>query len=325
LQSEPALDSIRGVIGFVKTVDAGSFAAAARELGVTPVAVSKNVQRLEQQLGVRLLRRSTRKLSLTDEGRLFYERCTGPLQELASAHSAVKDRGAAPSGVIRVTSISPFGRNYVVPLLASFSRLYPAIRVELQLDDALSDMVAEGFDVGIRAGELREGTLVARPIAPLYFVVCGAPSYFAEAGVPATPADLARHNCLRLRDAGGRGINWRLGAQREPVAPPVDGNFIANDMTTLVMAALHGHGLVCAPLPLVLPLFRAGALRPVLTQSLTHGVQLFIHYPNRRNLPVRVRTFVEFLLERLRCNPDLGADAQALLAPFVGPAAAAPG
>src|SRR5471030_3047126 len=124
------VESIRGVIGFVKTVAAGSFAGAAKDLGVTPVAVSKNVQRLEQQLGVRLLQRSTRMLRLTDEGRLFYERCTGPLQELESAHSAVKDKGRAHAGVLRVTSLSPFGRNFVVPLLPAFSRRYPGIRVE---------------------------------------------------------------------------------------------------------------------------------------------------------------------------------------------------
>ena len=312
------MDSIRGVVGLVKTVAAGSFAGAARELGVTPVAVSKNVQRLEQQLGVRLLRRSTRKLSLTDEGQQFYERCTGPLRELESAHAAVKERGAAPSGVLRVTSISPFGRNYVVPLLAEFSRRYPAIRVEMNLDDSIADMVSEGFDVGIRAGEMRDGTLIARHIAPLPFVVCAAPAYLARAGVPSTPADLARHNCLRLRDRGtGPGFNWRLGPLREPVAPPVDGNFVANDMTTLVMAALHGHGLVLAPLPLVLPLLRAGALVPLLTDWVASGVQLFIHYPNRRNLPARVRSFVEFLLEQLRSNPDLDTEPQVLLAPFI--------
>ena len=113
------MEGIRGVIGFVKTVAAGSFAAAAKELGVTPVAVSKNVQRLEQQLGVRLLQRSTRKLSLTDEGRLFYERCTGPLQELEGAQSAVRDTSRTPAGVLRVTSVSPFGRTYVLPLCPS--------------------------------------------------------------------------------------------------------------------------------------------------------------------------------------------------------------
>ena len=318
------VESIRGVVGFVRTVAAGSFAGAAKALGVTPVAVSKNVQRLERQLGVRLLQRSTRKLSLTQEGRIFYQRCTGPLAELESAQSAVREKGSSPAGTLRVTSLTPFGRTYVLPLLPEFSRLYPRIEVELHLDDSVSDMIAQGYDVGIRAAEMRDGSMVAREIAPLHFVVCGAPSYFAEHGVPATPADLTHHNCLRLRGRGAqpdRALNWMLGPKRTPVTPPVRGNFFANDITTLVAAAVHGQGLVLAPLPFVLPLFRAGTLVPALPEWISRPAHLFIHYPNRRQLPVRVRSFVNFLLERLRKNPDLGSDAQTLIAPFSGTSA----
>lgn len=312
--------SIHGVVGFVRTVAAGSFAGAAKVLGVTPVAVSKNVQRLERQLGVRLLQRSTRKLRLTEEGRLFYERCTGPLQDLESAQSAVRQKGSSPAGPLRVTSLSPFGRTYVLPLLPAFSRLYPRIEVELHLDDSISDMIAEGYDVGIRAGEMRDGSMVVREIAPLHFVVCGTPAYFAEHGVPATPADLAMHNCLRLLARGARpgsALNWVLGPNKSPVTPPVRGNFVAGDITTLVAAAVHGQGLVFAPLPFVLPLFRAGSLAPVLPESISRPAHLFLHYPNRRQLPARVRSFVNFLLEHLRGNPDLGSDAQTLVAPFL--------
>ena len=210
------IESIRGVIGFVRTVAAGSFAGAAKELGVSPVAVSKNVQRLERRLGVRLLQRSTRKLSLTEEGRLFHERCIGPLRELESAQSAVKDKGRSPAGKLRLTSISPFGRTYVLPLLPAFSRLYPEIEVELHLDDAISDMIAEGYDVGIRAGEMKNGTMIVREIAPLHFIVCGAPSYLARNGMPQKPADLASHNCLRLRSrpAPAKPLNWLLGPEQ---------------------------------------------------------------------------------------------------------------
>ncbi len=305
------IESIRGLVGFIRTVAAGSFSGAAKELGVSPVAISKNVQRLERQLGVRLLQRSTRKLRLTEEGRLFYERCTGPLRELESAQSAVREKGTSPAGRIRVTSITPFGRTYVLPLLPAFSRLYPRI----------SDMIAEGYDVGIRAGLIRDASMVVREIAPLHFVVCGAPSYLAERGVPRTPADLAKHNCLRLRgrDASpDRALNWALGPKRTPVAPPVRGNFIANDITTLVAAAVRGQGLVCAPLPLVLPLFRAGSLMPLLPEWILQPAQLFLHYPNRRHLPTRVRSFVNFLLDHLRQNPDLASNPQGLVAPFLG-------
>jgi DNA-binding transcriptional LysR family regulator len=221
------MKSIRGVVGFVRTVEAGSFAGAAKKLGITPVAVSKNVQRLEQYLGVRLLQRSTRKLSLTEEGRLYYERCTGPLRDLENAQSAIAEKGRSPSGTLRVTSLSPFGRTYVLPLIPAFSRRYPAIEVELHLDDAVSDMIAGGYDVGIRAGEARDGTMVMREVAPLHFVVCGAQSYLADRGIPSTTADLSKHNCLRLRGRGpaARSINWLLGPVNSRFRPPSEAIF----------------------------------------------------------------------------------------------------
>ena len=312
------IDGTRGIVSFVRTVAAGSFSGAAKELGVTPVAVSKHVQRLEQQVGARLLQRSTRKLSLTEEGRLFYERCAAPLQELERASAAVREKSSSPAGVVRLTSITPFARTYVLPLLPAFSRLYPRIEVELHLDDQLSDMIAERYDVGVRAGAMRDASIVVRDIAPLHFVVCAAPSYLAQHGVPSTPAELSAHNCLRLcRDGrADRPLNWMLGPEHHPVTPPVRGNFVANDITTLVVAALQGQGLVLAPLPLVLPLFRAGALAPVLPQWVSQPAHIFLHYPNRR-LPVRVRSFVNFLLDNLRGNPDLGPDAQSMIAPFL--------
>jgi DNA-binding transcriptional LysR family regulator len=310
---------IRGVVGFVRTVEAGSFAGAAKALGISAVAVGKNVQRLERQLGVRLLQRTTRKLSLTQEGRQYYERCVGPLRDLENAQSAIAEKGASPSGSLRVSSLSPFGRAYVLPLLPLFSRLYPAIELELHFDDAVSDMMTGNYDVGIRAGEARDGSMVMREVAPLHFVVCGAPSYMAERGVPLEPAELAGHNCLRLRGRGpsARTLNWSLGPGKLALSPPVTGNFVAHDIPTLVTAAVQGQGLVFAPLPFVLPLFRTGALRPVLPQCVAQPARVFIHYPSRRHLPARVRVFVNFMLEHLRGNPDLTSDPQTLLAPYV--------
>jgi DNA-binding transcriptional LysR family regulator len=310
------VESIRGVIGFVHTVAAGSFSGAAKTLGVTPVAVSKNVQRLERRLGVRLLQRSTRKLSLTEEGRLFYERCSAPLRELEGAQVAITEKGRSPVGTVRVTAVSPFGRAYVLPLLPAFSRLYPRIQIELQLDDAVSDMIAQRYDVGIRVGPMRDGSMVVRDIAPLHFVVCGSPGYLAERGLPRLPTDLARHNCLRLkRPNAPRALDWQLGPSVERVA--VDGNFVAGDLTTLVTAAVHGQGLALAPLPFVLPLLRSGALLPVLPDCTAAHAHVFLHYPNRRNLPARIRVFVDYLLDHLRKHPDLTADPATLLAPFV--------
>ena len=314
------MKGISGAVGFVRTVEAGSFAGAARKLGITPVAVSKNVLRLEQRLGVRLLQRSTRKLSVTEEGRQYYERCVGPLRELESAESAITEKGRSPSGTVRVTSLSPFGRTYVLPLIPAFSRLYPGIELDLRFDDAVSDMIAGGYDVGIRAGAARDGSMVMRDVAPLNFVICGAPSYFAQRGIPLTVADLSKHNCLRLRGRGSAtgSLEWRLGPKGSANSVSIKGNLIAHDITTLVAAAVHGQGLVLAPLPFVLPLFRTGELRPVLPECVSQPARIFIHYVSRKNLPVRVKAFVSFMLEQLRGNPDLTSDPQALLAPFVG-------
>ena len=311
------MKSIRGVIGFVRAVEAGSFAGAAKTLGVTPVAVSKNVQRLERQLGVRLLQRSTRKLALTQEGRAYYERCIGPLRELENAQAAITEKGKSPAGALRVTCLSPFGRAYVLPLVPGFSRLYPGIELELHLDDAVSDMIAGGYDVGIRAGEARDGTMVMREVAPLHFIVCGAPSYLAERGVPLSMADLSKHNCLRLRGPAGQSAPWRLGPRQSSELAAITGNFLANDIPALVTAAVHGQGLVLAPLPFVLPLFRTGALRPVLPECVAQPARIFVHYVSRKHLAARVKAFVNFMLEHLRSNPDLTSDPQILLAPFV--------
>jgi DNA-binding transcriptional LysR family regulator len=312
--------SIRGLVGFVQAVEAGSFAGAAGKLGISPVAVSKNVQRLERDLGVRLLHRSTRKLSLTEEGRVYYERCIGPLRELEVAQSAIAERGRSPGGALKVTCLSPFGRTYVVPLIPAFHRLYPGVEIDLHLDDAVADMIANGYDIGIRAGEARDGSMVMREIAPLNFVVCGAPSYLAERGIPAAPADLLNHNCLRLRGRGptARSAHWRLGSGKRAVSLPVTGNFLARDLTTLVTAATHGQGLVFAPLPMVLPLFRTNALQPVLPNHVAQPARIYIHYATRKHVPARVRVFVNFMLEHLRGNADLTSDPQKLLAPFIG-------
>jgi DNA-binding transcriptional LysR family regulator len=268
---------------------------------------------------VRLLQRSTRKLSLTEEGRAYYERCTGPLRALENAESAITEKGRSPTGTLRVTCLSPFGRTYVLPLIPSFSRLYPGIELELHLDDTVSDMIAGGYDVGIRAGKPRDGTMVMRKVAPLYFVVCGAPSYLAERGVPVTVADLSNHNCLRFRRRGtaSHPLHWRLGSTESGASPALNGNFLANDITALVTAAVHGQGLVFAPLPAVLPLFRTGVLRPVLPQCISQPVHIFIHYASRKHLPARARAFVNFMLEHLRRNPDLISDPQVLLAAFI--------
>jgi DNA-binding transcriptional LysR family regulator len=317
-----AMSSLLGITNFVRTVRAGSFAGAARELNISAVAVSKNVAALERALGVRLLNRSTRALSLTEEGRAFHERCAEPLRALEDAAASAKSSAESPGGLIRVTSLTPFGRGYVIPLLSKFARLYPQIEIDLRLNDSVVDMAADGFDIGIRAGLVKSPSVIAREICNLNFVVCGAPSYFAQRGVPKLVEDLARHNCLRLAltqaavKADERMLNWRVGPAREWLAPPAQGTLIANDFNSLELAAIGGVGLFNAPLPLVMPHFRSGALRPVLPQCRSSALSIYLYYRSRRNQPARVRVFVDFLLEHLRGHPDLVDDPTLLCAPF---------
>jgi DNA-binding transcriptional LysR family regulator len=313
------MDSIRGLLSFVKAVSTGSFAAAARELRVSPVAVSKNVARLERQLGVRLLQRSTRKLGLTGEGKLFYETCSAPLHALEGAHNAVRAKARSMAGTVRVTSITPFGLSYVLPLIPTFSERHPDVEVEFHPDDAVSDMIAQGYDVGFRVGRIQGATLIARKVAVLRFVVCGSPQYLARCPAPKNPAELASHNCLRLRHpASGRLLDWTLVRDGEQVRPALRGNFVSNDLLALIAAAVHGQGLVYAPLPRVLPHLRRGELKVVLPDWLSPSFDVFLHYPSRRGLPARVRAFVDFIIDALAANRDLHTPAQLLIRPFRG-------
>jgi DNA-binding transcriptional LysR family regulator len=316
------MSSLLGITNFVRTVRAGSFAGAARELGISAVAVSKNVSALERTLGVRLLNRSTRALSLTEEGRAFHQRCAEPLRALEDATASAKSSSEASGGLVRVTSLTPFGRGYIIPLLQRFSQLYPQIEVDLQLDDRVVDMVAGGFDIGIRAGRIESPAVIAREICDLNFVICAAPSYLSQHGTPQTIEDLSRHNCLRMTaqspstNSEHRAVNWRIGPTREAVDPPVRGTLIANDFNGLEQAALSGVGLFNAPLPLVMPHFRSGLLRPVLPQCRSSGLSIYLYYRSRKNQPARVRVFVDFLLEALRAHPDLATDPLKLCAPY---------
>jgi LysR family transcriptional regulator, transcriptional activator for dmlA len=320
------MSSLVGVTNFLRTVRAGSFAAAARELNVSAVAVSKNVAALERELGARLLNRSTRALSLTEEGRIFFERCDQPLREIEQAFAVAKHASDSPTGLLRVTCLSPIGRGLVVPLLRDFGKLNPSVQIDLRLDDTVIDMVAQGVDVGIRVGNLVDPAIIARKVSNLPFVICAAPAYFAQYGVPKTVADLSRHNCLRLSNrSDGNGanakppnaaINWRIGPAREAVSPEVNGTLIATDFNALEQAALNGIGLFHAPLPLVAPHFRSGLLRPVLPSALSNSLSLYIHYRSRRNQPARMKAFVEFMTERLRSHPDLAATPKSLCTGF---------
>jgi DNA-binding transcriptional LysR family regulator len=312
------MKSLKGITSFVAVASSGSFSAAAKLLGVSAVAVSKNVATLERQLGVRLLQRTTRTLSLTREGQMFYRQSAGPLQELEAAQTVIKQSAKSLSGLVRITSAMPFGMGYIMPLIPEFQIAHPKVQIELHLDDAVSDMVAQGYDVGIRVGMLRDSTRVVRSIAPLPFVVCGSAEYLKLRGWPETIDDLIHHNCLRLRRSGRENpMQWRLQGNNSHTDKRIQGNFFVNDFAALAQAAIQNQGLICVPLALAMPLFRAGQLRPVLTDHIDPTLTVYLHYPNRKNLPARTRSFIDFALERLRLEQDLQMPFAELVAPFI--------
>jgi DNA-binding transcriptional LysR family regulator len=220
------MESLRGIVAFVRTVSAGSFSGAARQLGVTTVAVSRNVQRLERELGVRLLQRTTRSLSMTEEGRRLFEATRGALSALETAHEAIAERVSEPSGLVRILAVTGFSRLYVVPLLATMRARFPRLSFELQSSDRVVDMVEEGFDVGIRVGQVSDGHVVVRKLADVPRVICAAPDYLASraaecrrrlASCPSTSASLIGRRRPGESCDGNSAATRRQPTSRAPV------------------------------------------------------------------------------------------------------------
>lgn len=286
---------------FVRVVEAGSFSAAARELRMTPSAVSKLIARLEARLGARLVRRSTRRLMLTPEGTAFYESGLRILADMVAAEREAA-AGAAPRGRLRVNTYVPFGVHRLVPLLPDFLERYPEISVDLVLTDSVIDLMAERADVAIRAGPLGESRLVARKLGQSPVVVVAAPSYLERHGTPLTPTDLGSHNRMRfgfVRHLDG----WPfLDAAGNAVMVPITGNTLVSDGEAMRLMTLAGAGISRLARWHVAGDIAAGRLMPLLEdfnpgdQEVTHAV----YVGQGRHLPARVRAFLDFLAENAR-------------------------
>jgi len=289
---------------FAKVVESGTFAGAAARLGISASMVSQHVKELEERLGVRLLNRTTRKISLTETGRAYYERCTGLLAELEETERAVSDLHSAPRGELRVNAAPTFGTLHLAPAIADFAARYSAISVELMLSDHMADMIEERFDVAVQIGQLPDSSLIARQLALCRLVVCGAPSYFARYGVPHTPADLAMHNCLTIVTEVSYYRTWHLVAADGAAlnVTPV-GNLRTNAAAVLKVAALAGQGVAYLPTYLVGDALQSGALVTVLDDYLAPPLPVRALYPHNRHLSAKVRVFVDFLAERFGQEP----------------------
>lgn len=309
------MQNLKGLFAFVETATAGSLTLAARRLEVTPAAVSKSVLKLEAELGVRLFNRSTRRLALTAEGARFLGEARRALALLDEAIEGVSHDAKEPAGRVRISVGIAFGRRWVLPALPKLLVKHPGLKIEVDLENRHVDLVAEGYDIGIRGGFIEDGAWVARRICKLPVVLVASPGYLKHAGVPRRPADLARHRCLGVRLGGGKPRPWLF---RRPIEAHRDRGFSPdaalsiNEPEAIVEPALAGAGIAQIALHHVLSHLRAGRLQIVLHEQHDPGSREYVlHYPHRRLLAPRVRVVVSALLETFRAAKDLtiGVDA----------------
>lgn len=304
------MEPLSDIAVFVRVVESSSFTAAADRLGMAKSAVSKCVTRLEESLGVRLLNRTTRKLSLTEAGASFFGRAARALAEIEEARQEATHHQAEPAGTLRVTAPMSFGIDIVAPVMPAFLDAHSKVTLDLALDDQQRDIVAEGIDVAVRIAHLADSTLVARRLAPVRHLVVAAPSYLKARGVPLTPDDLKQHDCLvyTLRESPEA---WRFdGVDGRKWTVPVRGSLYANNSLALRCCLEAGRGIAMMTSFTVGNALRAGRLVRVLPDY--RAPELFVHavYQQRRHTPPKVRAFVDFLAKTFGEPPvwdrDLG-------------------
>jgi DNA-binding transcriptional LysR family regulator len=297
------MDRFRAVAAFAKVVETGSFARAADRLDLSVSAVSRQVAELEAHLGVRLLNRTTRTLSLTESGRAFHERCVQLLADLEEAEEAVTASAIVPRGTLRLTASVSFGVAYLAPAIADFLLRHPQMRFDVELSDRAVDIVDEGIDLAIRIGDIGSQALISRRIGVSQLVCCAAPAYLARHPAPATPEDLVAHPCLTYAYSS-IGNLWRfVDAEHRAHDVRVTGSAHANNGAMLAALAVAGVGINLEPDFIVADDVRAGRLVTLLPGYTPPTVNISAAYPSRRHLSAKVRTFIDFLALRFARDP----------------------
>ncbi|HDU5650733.1 LysR substrate-binding domain-containing protein [Klebsiella aerogenes] len=292
------MDKLRGMETFVAVVECGSFTGAAARLEMSAVMVGKYIALLEGQLGTRLLERNTRRQSLTDAGRVYFDEARRVLEQVANAERSVERLRLAPAGTLRVSAPVSFGASIIAPLTASFLQAWPEVRVELDLTNRMVDLVDEGIDLAIRIGDIQRTDLVAKYLAPYRMAICAAPDYLARHGTPQTPSDLAGHQCLSHTVWTARN-EWRLPGTAEEVRWKRDAVLRCNDGYALRMAAVAGAGLLLQPEVLLAEDLANGRLVRILQNYTPEPRPIHLLWrQDLRPLPKLTR-FVEHLLKEV--------------------------
>jgi len=301
------MDRLAAIQVFSQVVESGSFAKAAARLGLSTSAASRHVAELESHLQTRLLNRTTRRVSLTESGRAFYERSVQLLADLEEAEQEAARTAVVPRGTIKLTASVNFGVRHIAPAIAAFLAQHREVGFDVSLSDRIVDLVEEGFDLGIRVGVAGSDNIVARKLGETRLVPCASPGYIQAHGAPQAPEELEEHNCFTYEYVTPRNL-WRFrdpsGRER---AVRVRGNLHSNNGDLLAEAAARGAGIVFEPAFIVGLDVRAGRLVPLLQDFVPLPVPIYAVYPSRKHLSAKVRLFVDFLVERFAEAQDWGA------------------
>ena len=298
------MESLTDVAVFVKVVESGSFTAAAERLSISKSVVSKYVTRLETRLGARLLNRSTRRISLTEVGRAFYQRSQSALLELEQAEAEVSHLQSEPRGTLRINAPMSFGILHLAPAIPELLQHYPELSVDIQFDDRKIDLIEGAYDVAITIANLADSALVARRLGPCHHCLVASPEYLHRHGIPRTPPELQNHRIISYSYQESV-QQWEfLTPEGKPIMVSINGRVEMNNSLGMREAVLNGAGIMRAPTFVVGNDIKQGRLVPLLTSYQTLQLSIYAVYPQRRHLSPKVRAFVDFMLERIGDTPD---------------------
>ncbi|WP_417067822.1 LysR family transcriptional regulator [Niveibacterium terrae] len=308
-----SINEVRSITTFVRAVELGSLSKAAEAQEISPQAASKALRQLEAYLGVRLFHRTTRSMSLTEEGQRFLEAAQPALIGLQQALLTVRQTQIDIAGPLRITGPRTVFQSIIGPVLDEYIRLYPEVQPDLQFDDRISNWVEERVDVGFRLGHAPQEGLIARRLLPLQLIICAAPSYLKKYGAPQTLFDLASHRCSAFRRASdGRVVPWSVKVGDSIQDQPVKPAFCTNDEAFELRTILAGEVIGQLAAPSAAALIRAGRLVPLLVDHVADNYSLYAYYGSRAAVPERVRRFIELALDRLTDNKDFFLSAEEL-------------
>lgn len=286
------------IVVFVKVVESGSFSQAARQLGMPNSTVSSKVSSLEARLGLTLIQRTTRRLSITPAGQAFYKKCAAGLSEILRAQDEVSREQTEPQGLLRITAPIDLGKCLLPEVISAFLKKYKKVQLEMLLEERMVDLVAEGVDLAIRVGKLEDSSLIAKKLGSIYFAAMASPQYLKMAGMPKAPKDLKEHACVQFTSLGREG--WTLTSGKSTVTVPMNGQLMSNDLNIVKSLTLAGNGVALLPTFLCAKEFHEGRLQRIFPDWNANARAVHFVYPAQKYVHPKVSVFMEFATEPLK-------------------------